>query len=94
MATGKIVFKEESYLRLLVNFGHYPKIEHERFVSQFFTTKSTKDTKREMASSASFSDPFVLFVSFVVNFDRRANQEGQGPGVSDRQRARRGDGRY
>jgi hypothetical protein len=38
MATGTIVFKEESYLRLLVNFGHYPKIEHEQFVSQSFRT--------------------------------------------------------
>jgi hypothetical protein len=38
MATGKIVYKEESYLRLLLNFGHYPKLEHERFVSQSFRT--------------------------------------------------------
>jgi hypothetical protein len=38
MATGKTVFKEESYLGLLTNLGHYPKIEHERFVSQSFRT--------------------------------------------------------
>jgi len=29
----EILFKEEQ-LGLLVNFGHYPKIEHERFLSQ------------------------------------------------------------
>jgi hypothetical protein len=40
MATGKIVFKDESYLRLLVNFGHYPKIEHERLGNQLFSRVS------------------------------------------------------
>ena len=32
-----ILYKEESYrkqLGLLVNFGHYPKIEHERYLNQ------------------------------------------------------------
>ncbi len=50
----EIVFREESYrimgacfekatgkqLGILVNFGHYPKIEHERFVNQSFSCVS------------------------------------------------------
>jgi GxxExxY protein len=34
-ATGK-------QLGLLVNFGHHPKIEHERFVNQFFSRVSVR----------------------------------------------------